>query len=156
MVHDGAGWRIVELLPSLEEDSRVDPFLDHDEGKARTVLVAYVVECVFELFRLICGRKRELAVPNTVSEHDDLVRPNVVCLVELPQGLDESDLKTVDQLLAGCLEHSGAEPLTHGHVGAAHHACYAGAPPGGVVIHVNTEHHDIAHLEMNLAILRRA
>ena len=32
VVDDGAGWRIVQLLSGLEEDPRVDPFLDHNEG----------------------------------------------------------------------------------------------------------------------------
>ena len=45
-----------------------------------------------------------LTVADTIPEHDDLVRPDVVGFIELLKAFNEGHLKAVDELLAGVLE----------------------------------------------------
>ena len=75
----------------------------------------------------------------------------MVGFIELLEAFDEGHLEAVDELLARVLEDGRAVPSAHGHVGAADHARDAGAAPGGVVVDVNSQHHNVAHLGRHLA-----
>ena len=57
-----------------------------------------------------------LTVADTIPEHDDLVRPDVVGFIELLKAFNEGHLKAVDELLAGvCLDNynSVCTPTLH-------------------------------------------
>ena len=151
VIEDCARRRIVQFLPNLVEDPRVDSFLNHDEAEARVVFLPNVVETVLELLGLVRGGERQLAVTDTVPEDHDLVGPDVVHLVVLLQCLDEGNLQTVHEFLSWSLEHGGAEPSAHGHVGAADDSGDARASSGRVVEHVYSKNHDVSNFSWNLA-----
>ena len=64
-------------------------------------------------------------------------RPLIVHCVELLDGLHESNLQTVDDLLSRLLETGGAEPPRHGRVCGANHACDATSSSRDVVVYIN-------------------
>ena len=63
-----------------------------------------MTERVPELLRLVHGQDGELRVAHAVPEHQNLLRPDVVDPVELPDGLDEGRLEGVNELLVAGLE----------------------------------------------------
>ena len=64
-------------------------------------------------------------------------RPLIVHCVELLDGLHESNLQAVDDLLSRLLETGGAEPTRHGGVRGADHACDATSSSRDVVVYVD-------------------